>query len=140
MHFALFKVQEREWTKLCDQHIRFSLYLFSEFFLELKGIILSTSRVCGLLDEHSEKLSFITNYLKHFEILKEGSNSIASNHLLICVTLCINIYNHLYNHPSSATPEVLAIYNGCTELNYSKQLTHKCDHLIIMDIKNIIQN
>lgn len=136
-------MQVREWTKLCDQHIRFSLYLFSEFFLELKGIILSTSRVCGLLDEHSEKLSFITNYLKHFEILKEGSNSIASNHLLICVTLCIDIYDHLYAYhkqTSSATPEVLATYNGCTELNYTKQLTHKSDHLIIKDIKNIIQN
>lgn len=99
--------------------------------------------MCGLLDEHSEKYSFITNYLKHFEIFKEGSNSIASNHLLICVTLCIDIYDHLYAYhkqTSSATPEVLATYNRCTELKFTKHLTPKSDHLIIQDIKNIIQN
>lgn len=40
----------------------------------------------------------------------------------------------------NATPEVLATYDGCTKLNSTKHLTPKSDHLIIKDIKKIIQN
>lgn len=55
------------------------------------------------------------------------------------MTIFIHITNKLpawYN----ATPELLTTYNGCTDLNYTKHLTPKSDHLIIQDIKNIIQN
>lgn len=85
--------------------------------------------------------------LKHFEMLKEGSNSIASNHLHICVTLCLDIYMTMCMHITNklpawynATPEMLATYNRCTELNYTKHLTPKSDHLIIQDSKHLIQN
>lgn len=44
--------------------------------------------------------------LKHFEILKEGSKSIASNHLFICVTLCLDIYDHLYEYQKQSSSMV----------------------------------
>lgn len=44
--------------------------------------------------------------LKHFEILKEGSNSIASNRLLICVTLCLDIYDHLFAYHKQSSSMV----------------------------------
>lgn len=84
--------------------------------------------------------------LKHFEILKEGSNSIASNHLLICVTLCFDIYDHLYAYHKQASSMVQCNTRGARnlqrmyQLNYPKHLTPKSDHLIIQDIKTIIQN
>lgn len=87
------------------------------------------------------------NCLKHFDILKEGSNSIASYNIFICVTLYLDIYMTIFMHITNklpawynATPELLTTYNGCTDLNYTKHLTPKSDHLIIQDIKNIIQN
>lgn len=55
------------------------------------------------------------------------------------MTMCMHITNKLpawYN----ATPEMLATYNRCTELNYTKHLTPKSDHLIIQDSKHLIQN
>lgn len=56
------------------------------------------------------------DWLKHFEILKEGSNSIASNHLLICVTLCLDIYDNLYAYHKQASSMVQCNTQGAGNL------------------------
>lgn len=56
------------------------------------------------------------NCLKHFEILKEGSNSIASNNILICVTLCLDIYDHLYVYHKQASSMVQCNTRGAYNL------------------------